>query len=118
MRILVVRVIIRRGTLKTDTFIMLDRLGLSLCVIRGPSRRVPMVRGIRLSITRRWRRIVILRLTMGARGSERLTVGTVEHWLFTVAGILSILGPAIRLTGNRSACTGSIDSVGRNKGSL
>ena len=34
MRILVVRVIIRRGTLKTDTFIMLARCSLALCVIR------------------------------------------------------------------------------------
>lgn len=33
MRILIVGVIIRRGTLETDTFIMLGRWSLPLCVI-------------------------------------------------------------------------------------
>ena len=40
MRILIVGVIIRKGAFKTDTFIMLGRWSLPVCVIRLSSRRI------------------------------------------------------------------------------
>ena len=70
MRTLIVGVIIRRGTLKTDTFIMLSRGTLPLCVIRLSGRRVGriLVRPRRVSMCRAWR-IVVLRLSMRSRRS-------------------------------------------------
>lgn len=67
MSVLVMRVIIRRGTLMTDTIIMLGRLSLPLRVIRGSSRGVGShagrrVGGVglrrRISMGLRWRIIV------------------------------------------------------------
>ena len=69
MRILIVRVIIRRGTLKTDTFIMLSRGSLPMGVIRLSSRgvwRVWIWRG-RVTMGGRW--IAVLRLSMRSWGS-------------------------------------------------
>jgi hypothetical protein len=70
MRILVVGVIIRRGTLKTDTFIMLRRGALPSCVIRLSSRRIGSirVRRRRISMGRR-RRVAVLRLAVQSGGS-------------------------------------------------
>jgi hypothetical protein len=126
MRILVVGVIIRRGTLETDTFIMLGRRCLPLCVIgrtRGGRVRGRLVR-IRLwgIMSRGWRwRITVLRLTMWTWRAKRLSMSAIEHWLFSFTGVrlLSILtGAIIRLTSNRSSRTRTIDSRSRNKGSL
>lgn len=65
MRILIVGVIIRRGTLKTDSFIMLSSGTLPLCVIRMSSRWIGRVRVGPGRIPMWWgRRVTVLRLSM------------------------------------------------------
>ena len=65
MRILIVGVIIRRGTLKTDTFIMLRSGPLPLSVIGMSSRRIRRIRVGSRRISMWWgRRVGVLRLSM------------------------------------------------------
>jgi hypothetical protein len=122
MRTLIVGVIIRRGALKTDTFIMLSRGDLPLCVIRLSSRWIGVgVRRRSISV-RRSRRVVVLGLSMRSSRSKRLSMGTVQHRRrFTFPGVmLSVLaGASIGLTSDRSSRSmRPVDSIGRDKGSL
>ena len=118
MRIFVVRVFIRRGTLETDTIILRGK-SLPLLLIRMPWRLV--VRrwvwvGLRVSL---WSgRIAVLRLTRRTGRTKGLAMGTVQHWrLFAIPGILAILTGSV-LTGNGSSCTGAVDSRSRDECSL
>lgn len=121
MRILVVRVIIRRGTLMTDTFFLRGR-SLSGMFIRLSWRWVLtswwILIGLGISLCVRWW-ILILRLTRRTRRTKGLTMGTIQHWrLFTIPGILSILARSV-LTCNRSSCASrTIDSSHRDERSL
>ena len=119
MRIFVVRVIIREGTLVTDTFILRGRsLSLSMMLI-WLSRRWIMRRWIGVAMRRvaMWgRRITILRLTRGTRRTKRLTMGAIQHWrrLFTISGI-SVLPSTFS---GRTSCIRAIHSRSRDERSL
>lgn len=68
----------------------------------------------------RWR-VVVLRLTKMPRWrSKRLTVGAIEHGLFSFPAIMSIgTAAVIRLARDRgTGGVGSVDGIGRDKGSL
>ena len=117
MRILVMRVIIRRGTLETDTNILRRSLSWVLIwVSLGWVVRRWITVGLRVSLGRS-RRIAVLGLTRGARRTKGLTVGTVKHrWLITVPGI-AVLARSV-LTSARTSCIRTIYSRSRDERSL
>ena len=116
MRILIVRVIIRRGTLETDTIILRRSLPWVLIVSLGWIVRRWVTVGLRVSLGRS-RGIAVLGLTRGTRWTKGLTMGTVQHWwLITVPGIAVFARPV--LTSNRSSCVRTIHSRSRDECSL
>lgn len=117
MRILIVRVIIRRGTLKTDTIILRRSLSWVLIwVSLGWIVRWWITVGLRVSLGRS-RRIAVLGLTRGTRRTKGLTMGTVKHgWLITVPGI-AVLARSV-LTSTGSSCIRTIHSRSRDERSL
>ncbi len=117
MRILIVRVIIRRGTLETDTIILRGSLSWMLIwVSMGWIVRLWVWVGRRVSLGHS-RRIAVLRLTRRTRRTKGLTMGTIQHWwLITVPGV-SVFARSVS-SSNRSSCIRAIHSRSRDEGSL
>jgi hypothetical protein len=116
MRILVVRVIIRKGALVTDSVILRGSLSMMLIWLSGRAvlrRRVWVARCISLWW---WWRVGILRLTRGTRRTKRLTMGSIEHWRLTVPGIAVFTRTF--LTRNSSSCIWTVNSRDGNESSL
>ena len=118
MRILVLRIIRGKGTLKTDTIILRGRslswmlIWLSWGWVVGGRVRVGL--GISLGW---WRRIVVMGLTRGTRRTKRLTMGTIQHRrLIAISGI-SVLARTF-LTRAGTPCIGAVDGRSRDKRSL
>jgi len=132
MRIIAVGVIIRKGALETDTFILRGRRSLTVRVIwrsgggiLWEAARVRIRLWRRISMAWWWwrwrRRVTVLRLTLRTWRTERLTVGPVEHRLFAFPGIMSILATRSTvgsLTGHGRPCIRSVDGRRGHKGRL
>ena len=115
MRILVVRVIIGRGTLETDTIIL--RRSLSWLLVWRARRvlRMGRVRVGRVALLVMWW-IRVLRLSSGRRGSQRLAMGSIQHrWLFSGPRVCSILTRSIARASDRCSCIWTIDGIGRHE---